>query len=499
MKTIRPWLGLLAVAALLLCSSGCATIESRTRGVYPWNRYVYPATRMDFGDPFWPSCAGLWRYPPTILLGYVCIGADIPISLITDTALLPYDLYSCCRCEKTKSFVTNALYSATTPSPADFKAHYDPRYGVQSVDAYLRQPLDKIHSEKVAMLIRAEVGRSNFDATRFISWLNDVELAEAWLRQVDPASPYASGYLCSLVSSTNIPVVILERMATNGDERVQCSVARNPRTPVPVLERLATSRNELVLGALVENRHTPPAILEDLAQRGTNAMFFWSLTWNPGAPPALLERLWTDTNLTRRAGYHALELGVHLSLNPASPDSLLRTLAATGSVFALNVLRNPGASSNSQIAACETLAAWFTRRLARNPGAPPSPADWDGGVSEHIGGANQMAQECASCPYCPARVLDLLADHPESYSDDARVAMARNPNISPQALEKMAKHAVWWRAMLEIAGNPKTGPDALAIIVEKCTRKLKENATEPDGFASALRAAEERLRNRKEE
>ncbi|RMG44828.1 MAG: YceK/YidQ family lipoprotein [Candidatus Dadabacteria bacterium] len=79
--TIRATIRLLLLLFLLLLSS-CATMQTRTAST-DYDDSLYPATQQDLD----------WITDDDIhFLGRTLMLADVPLSFISDTVLIPYDL-----------------------------------------------------------------------------------------------------------------------------------------------------------------------------------------------------------------------------------------------------------------------------------------------------------------------------------------------------------------------------------------------------------------------
>ena len=97
MKTIQRSFAV----SLLLVTSGCGTIMSRPKP-FEVQDGLYPATRTD-GCLFWACITGnsVFQEKSTgwfiLLAGYtvvpLCFLADMPISFVTDTVMLPVDIH----------------------------------------------------------------------------------------------------------------------------------------------------------------------------------------------------------------------------------------------------------------------------------------------------------------------------------------------------------------------------------------------------------------------
>ena len=89
------------IAVAILAGAGCGTIISRPIPTYV-GQGIYPATRTD-GNLFWACASGNSVFQEkgsgvVPLAGYtvvpLCFLLDMPISLVTDTIMLPIDIHN---------------------------------------------------------------------------------------------------------------------------------------------------------------------------------------------------------------------------------------------------------------------------------------------------------------------------------------------------------------------------------------------------------------------
>lgn len=97
MKHLSKSLACLVLLSVMICS-GCATITSRQM----LDPMLYPSTKFDaawLGEALFPSPQFNYFEGRSYTLAAICI-VDLPISLVTDTVLLPYDVWMVLREEK---------------------------------------------------------------------------------------------------------------------------------------------------------------------------------------------------------------------------------------------------------------------------------------------------------------------------------------------------------------------------------------------------------------
>ena len=93
---------ILTVVLLMSAVSGCGTVLSRPKPAVVQDG-LYPATRTDgtliwagvtTGNCFFKQKGERWLYDA---MGYtvipLCFAVDIPFSIVTDTVMLPFDIY----------------------------------------------------------------------------------------------------------------------------------------------------------------------------------------------------------------------------------------------------------------------------------------------------------------------------------------------------------------------------------------------------------------------
>lgn len=88
------------LALMIITGPGCATMSSRHE-LWPWESRVYPAIRAD-GKAFWVFASGQagmtltpspWGRLACRTIVPLCYLVDMPVSLVTDTLMLPVDVY----------------------------------------------------------------------------------------------------------------------------------------------------------------------------------------------------------------------------------------------------------------------------------------------------------------------------------------------------------------------------------------------------------------------
>lgn len=103
---MKKMLTALGLAATILAGSGCATVQHRVAHVTPAGQDIYPAVRLDVN-----MCRYVWseRHSDALMATVVFTGyaIDVPVSCITDTICLPYDLWRCRRTKQQKESEEN--------------------------------------------------------------------------------------------------------------------------------------------------------------------------------------------------------------------------------------------------------------------------------------------------------------------------------------------------------------------------------------------------------
>lgn len=121
MNTTKNILILMTVACLSLALSGCGTlyacVDSRSAGSSQNHHFeVYPATKIDIGAiKYWSHDDGVFAKKASIVTLLII---DLPISVITDTCLLPVDWYLISH-KKEKTDSKHRMDPAATNAPCE--------------------------------------------------------------------------------------------------------------------------------------------------------------------------------------------------------------------------------------------------------------------------------------------------------------------------------------------------------------------------------------------
>lgn len=89
---MSKWIGLLGLLCLSVVTSGCATVVGRA-GIDAgyFDRGPYPATKLDAQAIYALCTLGVEDTPFAVLLVPFVV-LDVPVSVIFDTILLPWDM-----------------------------------------------------------------------------------------------------------------------------------------------------------------------------------------------------------------------------------------------------------------------------------------------------------------------------------------------------------------------------------------------------------------------
>ncbi|MGI0483596.1 HEAT repeat domain-containing protein, partial [Geminocystis sp. CENA526] len=109
-----------------------------------------------------------------------------------------------------------------------------------------------------------------------------------------------------VASNPNIPVALLEKLATDSDQDVRRNVASNPNTPVALLEKLANDSDKDVRREVASNSNTPVTLLKKLATYFDKDVRR-RVAENPNTPDNTLSYLVKDANKLVRS---AAELNI---------------------------------------------------------------------------------------------------------------------------------------------------------------------------------------------
>jgi hypothetical protein len=253
MKRVRQTVRLGCAAALVvLVCGGCASTQSRQLKEYRRDPYPFPSTKMNFGHPrpllevksgaHWGT--HLNSMVESCVFSCLALPFDLPISLATDSLLLPMDLHRRAQAARTVEYISLALYSTSTPSPEEFMRRYDQAvceyHASSSVRTFVRQPAHAIPREKLLMLARTEAFTLELAGGSHM----DEELAESILSQSLRPPGLHDMALRALADNAATPPAVIERLvaAIALEPRahfIRARIAKNPKTPVPVLRGFA--------------------------------------------------------------------------------------------------------------------------------------------------------------------------------------------------------------------------------------------------------------------
>lgn len=352
----------LALVIVLAGMPGCVTRSARTspevgtshRMPYVQRPHLYPGTRYvvlggafhhgickAFGESVeeWergkPTSAfgidgdRLGRYlfvymPIGVALAVGTVIVELPVALITDTALLPYDVYRIRTDLPSEAIFAEALFGDTWPVPLKtFREHYRPASGDPWIRQLLEAPQTPHFDEKVTLLIDAgaglnlmahaatldaglanvlihraltlpdpdEVLRGLADNTNApieaLVLLAQIAADERWLplTPILAANPAASGDVLDRL----VPAVPLTRPAFRDQFQSLTTAAKHPAIRPETLDRLAQLENEPVLRQVAQHPSTPPDTLRRLADSPFPAVVD-QVARNPSTPPDLLRQ-----------------------------------------------------------------------------------------------------------------------------------------------------------------------------------------------------------------
>ena len=289
------------------------------------------------------------------------------------------------------------------------------------------------------------------------------------------------------------PVEVLEQLANDESEGVRALVAENPETPAEILVQLANNSNREIKNKVVANRNTPVEILERLGLQ--EGIFSAS---NPNTPGSVLAeaasrgqsnpKVLTDllrhpvegsqmpaSTLARLANHSPNSIRYLVAQHRNTPPIVLEQLASNSDLATIRIVAS---KANTPANVLERLAEHqdYTVRynVALNPNTPDTalellarfnhseanaPSATKNALKTMMAGAdkNQIRIFIASNPRTPLAALEMLAnreflreenatpstDHsmffPRRNDEEVLEALARNPNLTPELLERLAR------------------------------------------------------------
>ena len=202
-----------------------------------------------------------------------------------------------------------------------------------------------------------------------------------------------------LAQRPDLPVALLEELATDARPEVVWRVAANPSTPAEVLLRL--DEQPLLRGPLALNPSLP-ASLVDAYTRADSSSVRWRIALHPAVAPVRLAELAGDADFGVRWG---------VAGNTSTPPDVLAAMVTDDEMgVRLALSLNPSTTPDALAALAADSFIDVRREIARNP-RTPQPA------------------------------LALLATDPET---SVALWVGRNPASSPATLTVMASHREAW-------------------------------------------------------
>lgn len=168
-------------------------------------------------------------------------------------------------------------------------------------------------------------------------------------------------YQYKIVEHPNIPIYILERIATDESYiELRYKVAQNPSTPLDILRTLASDLDEDVLAGVAANINTPVDILEGFAV-SQNDKIKMRLASNIKTPAHILEKLAYDEDESIRK---------YIARNIATPIPVLERLALDSSELVRScITENPKTPANVLYTLVKSKEVKICNNIAKHPNA----------------------------------------------------------------------------------------------------------------------------------
>ncbi len=289
-KVRRIYLLLLLFCSVITCG-GCATRNARSSSRYTTTPHSYPATRYalrgevaaQWCDELVPeSKSSGWLFPDDLLqrlllefgvgaLGYTySLIVEVPISLVTDTVLLPLDIRRIRAFAADEEIFARALFGEEWPVSAEtLRAHYHGNNCGPLIQRLLGNQDIPHRREKILCLIKAGVGLEQIAAYDEL----DAEMAENIMAQVAVEHPMRFGTLNILARNPLTPADVMIAIARAGpyskwSPSPMDQMLDNPSISSEVLDALSEAVESPSLLIRVARHHsTSPATLDRIAQR----------------------------------------------------------------------------------------------------------------------------------------------------------------------------------------------------------------------------------------
>ncbi len=460
----------LVIVVILLGSPGCATRHARSQPGLGWSTsppayrdqpHLYPATRYTWdgrvarhglhgklsraieeetarrqgsawlisGDAlFYSLFVGV---PVLFVTGTCTFIVELPVSLISDTLMIPSDLAAIRRYEADGAFLEEALLGSGWPVTAEeLRRRYRPANANPVIREFLEQPETPAFADKILLLIETDVGLPVIAAAAHL----DAHTANRLVEHVAD-EPHYRRVLERLAQNPDIPDETLMRLATLSltppHRYLQPLLADNPSASTAHLETLL-----------------PPDIEEaKLPHETLNAME------KIAAHPAVSETL-----LTRLAESPAPGVFHAVSANPNTPVEALAGMADRGIHAAQRRLVEHPDATPEQL---ETLSRLdrpdLLSSIAVHPAATPETLLWlERGVDARARRGRDMALRLARHPATPPEALYRLSEWEDAEID---TALARHADTPAETITIIAGRAeggtmAGRRLMHALAGNP---------------------------------------------
>ncbi|MEI6915874.1 MAG: YceK/YidQ family lipoprotein [Armatimonadota bacterium] len=307
-RLVRGLLTFHLLGVVIVCGTGCATVKARSDYIYKRHPYVYPASRMDLGHPRFPIELGgmghgggksllmddisLTRLLGGLLGLVLGVVVDLPVSIVTDTVMLPYDL----RGVSCWNYCSNTLHNAAfAPSSGEFESRYREDFELslwslgnkdQSSRTILRDRLFLLVNTRAAPHLAESSVLDKELAGTLMDWtthnMND---------------PYSGRILAGLARNPRTPPDVLRSLVDKiADSDLASSPAMDDALARVLLDRVSLQTNVVlratILKRLAENPAASSSILRTLVEHPTFGQTLWqSVVHNPCASDAVLHSI----------------------------------------------------------------------------------------------------------------------------------------------------------------------------------------------------------------
>lgn len=514
----------LIVLALLFLPFGCATRHARLDERYASRPHLYPATRYaangkvvdDTMDAVGFKYASGWLLPGNLMEGLALevvfslysLVVEIPASVITDTALLPYDICKRREFKEGDAAFQNALLGDAWPvSSHSLREWHVPissdriiRMFVEQTDtpeakAKTRALIDAglclelvaksplLDAELVGKLLEKADGLGTDlpektvdpDLSRVLAYRAGQAAGRSYGSVPDYGTLAFSGFLRQqLVRNAALPpdALISVVMSSDGSENPSAlALLSETAFPPGTFEALIRDGDGEIRKAVAANPHAPPNLLASLGDLASqNAALAVVVAGNPKTAVLALEKLSrSDDPVILRA----------LARNPELSTALLGCLASRASddiPLAVLIAKHP----NTDLETLATLVGLENAEVGEvvvgRYDTPPAFLDTLSRIADTNSAAGvRMGREIARHPDANAETLNRLA----SIDDFAiRSHVAGHRNARADTLDSLAEFAKEeWLYGATIARNPNTAAQTLRRLGELEIIEINEQLT----------------------